>query len=160
MIYFRKGLFMSLNKKLRKIQIEEDRRHLLAKIGQYALIGNSKNKILVLKRIGEGNWSLPGGRLNKREDWKQSFIREIKEETNLDCQNPQPFEVNVLPDPYQVKYCVYFSVDVSDLDKLKISKEHTKYKWIDCDGAQKIKFDDEKVRKVIKNYKDFTNGRI
>ncbi len=149
---------MSLNKKLKKIQIKEDKKHLLAKIGQYALITDGKNKILVLKRIGEENWSLAGGRLNKGEDWEKSFLRELKEETNLGCQNPKPFEVNMLTDPYQIKYCVYFSVDVSDLGKLKVSKEHTEYKWIDFNEVQKIKLDDEKVRGVIKNYiKSFSN---
>lgn len=125
--------------------------HLLAKIGQYALIKND-DRVLVLERARSKTWSLPGGRLEKDEAWDKAFLRELKEETNLDCTNPLPVAVNIIEDAYQVKYCVYFSVEILNIDDLKISPEHSNYKWVDLTEAKTLNFEDEKIRDVTVNY--------
>ncbi len=122
--------------------------HLLAKIGQYALI-RKDGQVLVLERDRSKTWSLPGGRLNVGEDWNNAFIREIKEETNLNITEVKPFTTNILTDLYQTKYCVYFETFVSDFKELKISPEHSNYMWLDLKNISKIKFEDELVTKVV-----------
>jgi len=50
------------------------------------------NKILLGKRLnahGEGSWALPGGHLEYQESWEECAIREVKEETNLNIENPK-----------------------------------------------------------------------
>jgi len=126
--------------------------HLLAKIGQYALIKNNKGHLLVLERTRSKTWSLPGGRLDKNEAWDMAFIREIKEETNLDIVNIKPFAINILTDPYQIKYCVYFDTNIKDPDDMKISPEHSNFKWIKLSEVPKIKFEDEQVLKILSDF--------
>jgi 8-oxo-dGTP diphosphatase len=46
------------------------------------------NKILLLKRKNrpyQGYWGLPGGKLHLEESIEESGLREVKEETGLDC---------------------------------------------------------------------------
>lgn len=126
--------------------------HLLAKIGQYALIKNSENRLLLLQRNRSGEWSLPGGRLEKGEEWDKALIRELQEEINLKCINPIPIAVNILEDPYQIKYCVYFKIEVLDIENIRISKEHKGYKWINTEEINALNIEDEKIKNVIINY--------
>ena len=126
--------------------------HLLAKIGQYALIRNSEGHLLVLERARSKTWSLPGGRLDNAEAWDTALAREIKEETNLDVVEIKPFATNILTDPYQTKYCVYFDTSVKNSDDIKISPEHSSFKWIELSEIQKIEFEDEQVLKVVSGF--------
>ncbi len=126
--------------------------HLLAKVGQYALIKNDEGHVLVLERARSKTWSLPGGRLEKGEALDKALIREIKEETDLDVVKIKPFATNILTDPYQTKYCVYFETKVMNPSIIKISPEHTQYKWISLEDIPKIKGEDELVVKVISEY--------
>lgn len=57
-------------------------------IGTGGIILNEQGEILLLKRKKEpesGCWSLPGGAIEYGESAEKAIIREIKEETNLDC---------------------------------------------------------------------------
>lgn len=50
---------------------------------------NNDNEILLTKRAvepGKGYWCLPGGFIESGETIEESVSRELKEETNLDCQ--------------------------------------------------------------------------
>lgn len=49
---------------------------------------NEKNEILLTQRAvepGKGYWCLPGGFIELGESAEEAVIRELKEETNLDC---------------------------------------------------------------------------
>jgi 8-oxo-dGTP diphosphatase len=129
-------------------------KHLLAKIGQYVLISNSKNQVLLLERKRSKNWSLPGGRLDKQDkDWKQALIREVKEETGLTVTNLKPFDVKLIEDIYQIKYCVFFTTQTTDITKLQTSKEHSSTKWVGENDLKDLVIDDEpKVRQVLEHY--------
>ncbi len=48
------------------------------------------NKVLLIKRIKPpytGYWAIPGGKVEFGEHPEESAVREIKEETNLDCKS-------------------------------------------------------------------------
>ena len=126
--------------------------HLSAHIGQYALIKDNENKVLLLERARSKTWCLPGGRLNENEDWDVSFMREMKEELGLECRNPKPFAVNILKDDYQTKYCVYFALDCSDVSTLKISTEHSNLGWFATEDITNLEIEDDKVKTVVLNY--------
>lgn len=129
-----------------------DDSHLLAKIGQYALIKNDEGKLLVLERARSKTWCLPGGRLDKKEDWDNCLLRELKEELGAEYKDPKPFTVNIITDPYQVKYCVYFTVVSSNTDTLIISNEHSSFRWVGREEALKLNFEDEKVSEVVASF--------
>jgi len=122
--------------------------HLLAKIGQYALILNDEGKVLVLERARSKTWCLPGGRLSEGEEWDVALMRELLEETGFKYVDSQPFAVNVISDPYQTKYCVYFTVQIED-SSISLSAEHSGYRWLNKDEASGLDFEDEKIKDVV-----------
>jgi len=129
-----------------------NKNHLSAHVGQYALLKNTDNKVLLLERARSKTWSLPGGRLNDDEECDLALLRELKEELNLDCTNPKPFGVNILKDSYQTKYCVYFTLDYSSLSTLKISSEHSNFGWFDLEEIKSLNVEDEKIRKIVLDF--------
>ena len=52
--------------------------------GASAIIENDKGQILLQSRADRNKWGLPGGCQEVGESFKETIIREIKEETNLD----------------------------------------------------------------------------
>lgn len=55
------------------------------------VIKNSDDEILIVKRHPKSRtdpemWELPGGKVEKKEHFADALVREIKEETNLDCE--------------------------------------------------------------------------
>lgn len=57
--------------------------HQLFKITQNIILKNKDGKVLILKH-NTGKWLLPGGKINKGENWTDSLKRELKEETGTD----------------------------------------------------------------------------
>ena len=93
-------------------------------------------KILILKR-GEtaprfpGIWDPPGGHLkDERETAEECMLREVKEECGLDVKIKESGEVYQLFDDYGRAIVIPFLLE-SDTDKVKLSFEHTEYKWIE-----------------------------
>ncbi|MFT4343316.1 MAG: NUDIX hydrolase [Candidatus Woesearchaeota archaeon] len=65
--------------------------HLTTKIGEYAIIVNSKGEFLMLQfNKPLTSWHFPGGRLDEGEEACEGLIREVKEETNLEIYDVQP----------------------------------------------------------------------
>jgi 8-oxo-dGTP pyrophosphatase MutT (NUDIX family) len=127
--------------------------HLLAKIGQYGLILNEKDQILILQRARSKSWSLPGGRLSTDErDWKKALEREIKEEVGLDVIDARPVDINIIEDPYQVKYCVYCVLDVKELDNIKPSEEHSGYKFVGLEEIETMEMEYQSVKDAMLRY--------
>lgn len=127
--------------------------HLLAKIGQYGLVLNKENKVLILQRVNSKLWSLPGGRLSANErDWKKALVREIVEETGLDVIDAEPININIAEDLYQVKYCVYFTVKVKNTNKIELSNEHINYQYVGTDELNEINVEYNSVKEIIERY--------
>lgn len=67
-------------------------------------------KVLLEKRKnepGRGKWSIPGGLVDLGENLEQTVIREVKEETQLDVENPELIDAVdsvTLDDDGRVKY--------------------------------------------------------
>jgi ADP-ribose pyrophosphatase YjhB (NUDIX family) len=51
-----------------------------------AIITDAQNRILLILRTDNGYWSIPGGGLNPGESVTGAAVREVKEETGIDCQ--------------------------------------------------------------------------
>ncbi len=51
--------------------------------GAAAIIVNGEGKILLQRRADKDSWGLPGGCQELGEDFRDTIIREVKEETNL-----------------------------------------------------------------------------
>jgi ADP-ribose pyrophosphatase YjhB (NUDIX family) len=51
-----------------------------------AIVTDAKGGILLILRTDNGYWSIPGGGLNPGESVTEATVREVKEETGIDCQ--------------------------------------------------------------------------
>lgn len=100
-------------------------------IGQKGILIRD-NKVLIVKLADQINiWDLPGGRLDKGEVAEQAFRREIQEEVGF-----SDFEILGIVD-YEIWYtmqgipfCGIANLIKNTKDEIKLSLEHTDYKWI------------------------------
>ena len=65
---------------------ELQHKFVLLQDGAAAIIINEEGKILLQSRTDRNRWGLPGGCQELGESFKETIIREIKEETNLDVE--------------------------------------------------------------------------
>jgi len=102
-------------------------------------------KILLEKRKsepGRGKWSIPGGLVELGESTEQTVIREVKEETGLEVENPELFDVvdNVeLDEDGRIKYH-FVMVDYFVKLKggvLKASSDAEELKWVRLGEVEK-----------------------
>lgn len=124
--------------------------HVLAYIGQYALIKNAQGKILLIEYIDTKTWSLPGGCLEEGEDWLSSLQREIHEETNLEVVKAAVCAVQFTQRGESPKYCIYFKTEVKTFTGL--SSEDPKKKrlaWVSKKKIPAVKFFSEKTKKIV-----------
>ena len=71
-------------------------RFVLLQDGAAAIIVNEKGEILLQSRADRDSWGLPGGCQELGESFKETVIREIKEETNLDVEEKDLILVDVV----------------------------------------------------------------
>jgi 8-oxo-dGTP diphosphatase len=97
-----------------------------------------KGKILLEKRKGEpgrGKWSVPGGLVELGESAEQTVMREVKEETNLEVEQPKLIDVvnNItLDENGRTKYhfvIVDYFVKLKG-GKLKAADDAAELKWV------------------------------
>lgn len=122
-----------------------------------AIILEKEGKVLLGKRIGfVPGYSVVSGHLEIGETFEQAAMREVKEETNLDIQNPQVVGlVNVL-DVYEKTGRHYVAVVMG------VKKFAGKLKNMEpekCEGWDWFELDNlpqpmpEAVKKALENYK-------
>jgi ADP-ribose pyrophosphatase YjhB (NUDIX family) len=51
-----------------------------------AIVTDPQDRILLILRTDNGYWSIPGGGLNPGESVADATVREVREETGIDCQ--------------------------------------------------------------------------
>jgi len=131
-----------------------------------AVVLNKNNEVLILKRakndlFSGGRYDLPGGHIEENESFKDSITREIKEETGLDAVFGEIIDVVEFPknnplfkEEKRGIRCICYV----NSDKVKLSPEHSKYKWIPIKKAtekfsQEDGFENEKRNTVLKAQK-------
>lgn len=108
-----------------------------------------RGKILVLQESSEykdganaGSFDVPGGRIEPGQRFDKSLIREVKEETGLKVKVGNPFFVNewrpkVKNEQWQI-IGTFFECQSSS-KKVKLSKDHNDYIWIDPKDYKKYR---------------------
>ena len=102
-------------------------------------------KILLEKRKsepGRGKWSVPGGLVELGESTEQAVIREVKEETGLDVENPELIDVvnNIILDANgKIEYhfvIVDYFVKLRG-GELNAADDAEELKWVALDDVEK-----------------------
>jgi len=122
------------------------------------IIKNDDGEILVLKRHPKSRtdpdtWELPGGKVENGEFFDDALLREIKEETNLDCKVGD-LAIAIQHD-YPFKRTVQMIMYLDDVKgEVKISDEHTDARYASIDEIKTLTLSGclEKVLKK-KNYR-------
>ena len=97
------------------------------------IIKNSEGEILILKRHPKSRtdpdtWELPGGKTEAGEFFDDALVREIKEETNLECKVGDFCEA--IQNDYMHKRTVQLMMHLTNVKgDVKISDEHTDWMW-------------------------------
>ena len=106
------------------------------------IIRNENNEILILKRhpksrTDPNTWELPGGKVEAGEFFDDALIREIKEETNLDCEIGD-LAIAIQHD-YSFKRTVQMIMYLENVKgELKISKEHIDSRWTSVEDMNSL----------------------
>lgn len=123
-------------------------------VGQKAVIFNSKNKILLLKRSdksgGGGMWSFPGGGLDTGEKAEVGMLREIEEETEITVNDLRPFYVKTYMNGND------FTVIIAYRGKLHggeviLNWEHDEFKWLSKEDALKLNLTED-AEDILKHF--------
>ena len=120
------------------------------------IIKNSDDEILIVKRHPKSRtdpemWELPGGKVENAENFADALIREIKEETNLDCEVGDFCEA--VQNDYMHKRTVQLIMYLDDVSgDVKISEEHTDWMWANLDKIETLEISTS-LEKVLKKRK-------
>lgn len=107
-------------------------------IAAHALILNSSNQLLVLKRSLQNDymplkWDLPGGTVELGETVEEALKRELKEEANISIEVMRPLYVytNLSQIPERQTVQIVFLCNFLGGEIHLNPEEHDAYKWID-----------------------------
>ena len=113
------------------------------------------NTILYLiLQYGAGHWDLPKGKIEKEETKQEAALRELMEETGLTAELNNGFEETIHYiftdyDKQLAQKTVYFFTGHATSTDVKLSDEHTAFKWLPYnDALEQLTYDNAK--KVVK----------
>ena len=127
-----------------------------------AIITNESGKVLILKRAntaeGDGKWCLPGGNIEYGETADEAMVREIKQETSLNCTDTKfLFFLESLPSEESELHYVNFVYHCTAEGKVKLNYESSDYAWIDhgmtCTNY-KIAFKNDEILRRFWSFND------
>lgn len=102
-----------------------------------------QNKILILKRHPNSRtnancWELVGGKVDPGEDFDKALIREFGEETSLKIKIGDLIGAVQEDFPYKRTVALVMNVELIS-GEIKISDEHTDWKWATMDEIKELK---------------------
>jgi len=109
------------------------------------------DKILIVKLADQtDSWDLPGGRIDKKEADEVAFFREIKEELGFsDFKNlgVVDYEICYVKD---TPFCGIVNLIKNDDNEIKLSEEHSQYKWINENEISDYKYAWKNMDRMMK----------
>lgn len=108
--------------------------------------------LFLLVKMNVGHWSFPKGHVEKNESEIETALREIKEETHLDCEIMDGFrEINTYsPSAGVMKEVVFFLAKAMSKEALRQVEEIEEIRWLNSEDAMKlVTYDTD--RTILKN---------
>lgn len=126
-----------------------------------AIITNSKGEVLLATRAfdpAKGKLDLPGGFVDMNESAEEAIIREIKEELNLDVQNPQ--YLFSLPNEYHFSGItvhtldLFFKVEIDDNAIITSADDVASAQFYDLNNVNIEDIGLDSIKKAIEKLKN------
>jgi 8-oxo-dGTP diphosphatase len=122
-----------------------------------AITQDTQGRILLLKRAnseyGEGQWCLPGGKLDYGDTPEHTVEKELQEETGLTVSDVNfLFFQNSLPMQPGKMHCVNLYFTCSCIGKVSLNEESSEFVWVTAQKALEYKpifGADEAIRRWI-----------
>ncbi|MDP2788627.1 MAG: NUDIX domain-containing protein [bacterium] len=123
-------------------------------VGVKIILKNKDDKYLVLLRSAEkypdagAQWEVAGGRINTGTPLLENLKREVKEETGLEIMGePKLITAQDILRPHKhIVRLTYLGVADGDI---KLSDEHTDFKWLSLDELSKLEPMDSYFKTVL-----------
>jgi len=99
------------------------------------IVADREGRVLVLRRQnsahGLGLWCLPGGKLECGETLEQAVLKELREETGLDCLEAQFlfYQDSLPPEPGEM-HCVNCYFVCQALGEPRLNEESSAFRWV------------------------------
>ncbi|MCS6956807.1 MAG: NUDIX hydrolase [Patescibacteria group bacterium] len=121
-----------------------------------AFIVNQKNEILIVKKsplekIDAGLWTIPGGKINPKENIINGLKREIKEEVGIDIVSYKWIGEDVFESNGFWFHAQHFLCQPKNL-KIKLEKKLTDYHWLKKNEINDFQFPINIEKRIIQIY--------
>ena len=129
--------------------------------GAAAIITNDDGKILLQRRSDKDLWGLPGGCQELGESFKDTIIREVKEETNLDVEEKDLELIDIVSGKNRMNSYPNGDIVINNTvlyyikhytGELKLNEESKEIKFFELNKLPKNQNDSDLIE-VYKNYK-------
>lgn len=119
---------------------------------------NSQNFILLIERKRppfDNCWALPGGFIEMNETLEQSALRELKEETGIECDSLKQYATYGNPnrDPRGRTVSIIYYNLLENIIEAKAGDDAAKAKWFNISELPTLAFDHNKI------IEDFLNDK-
>ncbi|CAK64147.1 unnamed protein product (macronuclear) [Paramecium tetraurelia] len=127
-------------------------------VGVGGIVVKGDSILLVQEKNGQrkGAWGTPGGLVDQKESIIQAVLREVKEETNLDCKVEDVLYFREMHDARYGKTDLYFAFRLKCLDEQQIKicdQELMDYRWVPINGILDFMKKENQKPHVINFYK-------
>ena len=126
-------------------------------VGVKIILQNKEGKILILFRSfntipkpRKEYWDIPGGRINPGSSLMDNLKREVMEETELQIKG-QPkliYAQDILKDKHVVRLTYAGFAD----GEVKLSEEHSEYKWLSLEEIKSFDLMDSYFKEVLDKF--------
>ena len=117
---------------------------------------DGKGEVAVIHRPKYMDWSLPKGKLEPGEDWREAALREVEEETGFPLRGPASSCLSLLPGPQRpAKFVRYWLMEPLE-GEFKPHDEVDELRWLTPEEAAELltyEHDQELVRKALRRYR-------
>lgn len=101
------------------------------------IIKNTDGKVLILQRPenshGEGGWCLPGGKVDFGDTVEATVVKELREETTLECTNARfLFYQDSLPSEESEMHIINLYFECEAKGNVHLNEESSASSWIDA----------------------------
>lgn len=125
-------------------------------VGVKVVLKNSDGKILIMRRsyvedVFQGEWDIPGGRIDAGTSLRENLAREMMEETGLIMTSePSVIGAQDIFLPQQNRHVVRVTYTGTAEGEPRLSDEHTEYQWVTLAELKALENLDSYVKALLK----------